>query len=132
MTAVPQRLYLAGPMSGVPAHNSPLFNRVAALLRARGHQVFNPAENPDGGRRQSRAFYMRLDIPALLGSEAVVVLPDWQRSRGATLEVWLALDLGMPIYRYTAEDGTDHLEPLRTLELRTLPVWGEPAYAAES
>jgi len=95
----PNRLYLAGPMSGFAEHNFPLFNRVAGLLRDAGHTVFNPAENDDGGVRQSRSFYMQLDIPALLASEAVVLLPGWQRSRGASLEVWLALDLGMPIYR---------------------------------
>jgi len=75
MTDVPNRLYLAGPMSGLPQHNFPLFNRVAAHLRARGHAVFNPAENKDDGSPQSRAYYMRLDIPALIGSEAVVTLP---------------------------------------------------------
>ena len=117
------RLYLAGPMVGVPEHNFPLFNRVAAELRAAGHQVFNPAENDDGGVRRPRAFYMRLDVPALLASEAVVVLSGWQRSRGANLEVWLALDLGMPIYRFVEINGGGALEHLANLELHRLPEW---------
>ena len=123
MIGIPMRLYLAGPMSGVPEHNFPLFHRVAAQLRAQGHEVFNPAENKDGGQSKPRAFYMRLDIPALIAAEAVVVLPGWQRSRGASLEVWLALDLGMPIYQGLEVDGAIALEPIGGLDLCRLPVW---------
>lgn len=129
MGDVPNRLYLAGPMSGFPQHNFPLFHRVAAHLRAHGHDVFNPAENKDGGSPQSRAFYMRLDIPALIASEAVVTLPGWQRSRGASLEVWLALDLGMPIYQCIDAHGSFTLEPMQELDLRTLPAWHGPVRA---
>lgn len=125
MAGVPTRLYLAGPMSGLPENNFPRFNRVAAHLRERGHEVFNPAENKDGGLRQSRAFYMRLDIPALIRSEGVVVLPDWHRSRGACLEVWLALDLGLPIFRCVDTETTIELERVNGLELRTLPAWDQ-------
>lgn len=119
---LPTRLYLAGPMAGLPEHNFPLFNRVAAELRARGHSVFNPAENDDGGIRRDRSFYMRLDIPALLGSDAVVLLEGWQRSRGANLEVWLALDMGMPIFAARAH-GAAALVRLTELDLAALPRW---------
>ncbi len=102
---VPTRLYLAGPMCGIAEHNFPLFNRVAATLRDRGHEVFNPAENDDGGVRRPRGFYMRLDVAALLRAEAIVVLPGWQRSRGANLEVWLAIDLGLPIFACEIANG---------------------------
>ncbi len=105
MTGVPQRLYVAGPMSGISEHNYPQFREIAKLLRDQGYEVFNPAENNDGGVSQGRAFYMRIDIPALMASEAVVVLPGWQESRGANLEVWVAIDLDMPVYRYEITDG---------------------------
>ncbi len=123
MTAAPRKLYLAGPMVNVPEHNFPLFNHVAAVLRNAGHEVFNPAENDDGGVRRPRSFYMQLDIPALLATEAVVVLPGWQASRGASLEVWLALDLGRPIYAWNAADEEAALERLTDLDLHTLPRW---------
>jgi nucleoside 2-deoxyribosyltransferase len=121
MDHVPRRLYLAGPMSGYPEHNFPLFHSVAAQLRRRGHDVFNPAENKDGGTLQPRAFYMRLDIPALLESDGVVLLPGWRTSRGANLEVWLAIDLGMPIYQCVAVEGTVALEGVAGLDLPSLP-----------
>jgi hypothetical protein len=109
-------------MSGITQFNFPLFNHVAGRLRARGYEVFNPAENPDRGTRQPRSYYMRLDIPALLAAEAVVLLPGWRESRGANLEVWIAADTGMPLYEYAAVDGEVLLEHVATPESFRLPV----------
>jgi len=120
VTEIPKRLYLAGPMSGITQFNFPLFNHVAGRLRARGYEVFNPAENPDRGTRQPRSYYMRLDIPALLASEAVVLLPGWRESRGASLEVWIAIDVGMPLYACSETDGELWLEPVPAP--RTVPL----------
>ncbi len=121
MPEIPQRLYLAGPMSGVADCNFPLFHEVARRLRARGYEVFNPAENYDGGQRRTRAYYMQLDVPALLACEAIVLLPSWRKSRGASLEVWLAIDLGVPLYQYTLVDGEPVLEAMPAPELLRLP-----------
>ncbi len=121
-----RRLYLAGPMSGYAEHNFPLFNRVARLLRGQCYEVFNPAENKDGDTRQPRSFYMWLDIPALLESECIVFLPGWERSRGANLEVWLAIDLGLPIYECEHTEGTVRLDQLDMLEVGCLPFSSAP------
>ena len=40
------RVYIAGPMTGLPDFNYPAFNAAAAKLRALGLEVLNPAENP--------------------------------------------------------------------------------------
>lgn len=43
-----KRIYISGPMSGMPEHNFPAFNAEAARLRALGYDVVNPAElNPE-------------------------------------------------------------------------------------
>ena len=126
MIDVPRRLYLAGPMSGYAEHNFPEFNRVAALLRAEGYEVFNPAENADGGVQRPRSFYMRRDIPALMDCDAIAVLPDWQQSRGACLEMWIAIDLDMPIFNCRMRDGSVSLEPVKTLDIKALPFAHEP------
>lgn len=39
------RVYLAGPMTGIEDFNFPAFNDMAAKLRARGYVVENPAEH---------------------------------------------------------------------------------------
>ncbi len=121
VTDLPKRLYLAGPMAGIAEHNFPLFHKVARWLRGQGYEVFNPAENKDGNVRQPRSFYMRIDIPALMASDAVVLLPGWQESRGASLEVWIALDLDLPICEYEPGDGMPVLERIERLDVSRLP-----------
>ena len=121
MAEIPLRLYLAGPMSGIDEYNYPLFNRVADRLRKRGHEVFNPAENKDGGTVRPRAFYMRLDIPALLKSEGLVLMQGWRRSRGANLEAWIAIDTEMPLFECIECDGEFLLERISPPDLGGLP-----------
>jgi nucleoside 2-deoxyribosyltransferase len=91
------RIYLAGPMTGLPDFNFPAFHECAEALRASGHTVKNPAETDGGDTSQPWSYYMRKDIAMLLECEAVAVLPGWERSRGATLEVHVARALGMPV-----------------------------------
>lgn len=38
------KLYIAGPMTGLPDLDFPAFHEAAAKLRAQGHEVINPAE----------------------------------------------------------------------------------------
>lgn len=95
MSRVP-RVYVAGPMTGLPDLNFPAFLSRASLLRARGAHVENPAEiNPDPGMDWADA--MRQDIPRLLTCDTIDLLPGWEKSRGATLEYHIAQSLGMTI-----------------------------------
>lgn len=93
---VTQRIYLAGPMTGLPDSNYPAFHAEAARLRARGFHVENPAENPapDCG---SWCGYMRLAIAQLVTCDAVWLLPGWTGSRGACIEHALAVHLGLAV-----------------------------------
>ncbi len=90
------RVYLSGPMSGLPELNFPAFHAAAARLRAEGLQVVNPAEiNPDGEMTWEAC--MRQDIKALCDCDAIVLLPGWQASKGAHLELHIAHRLGMEV-----------------------------------
>jgi hypothetical protein len=101
--SVASRVYISGPMTGLPEHNFPAFNAEAARLRAMGYEVANPAENPLCDSWQQ---YMRQDIAQLVGCDWMLMLPGWQRSKGAGIEHRLALDLGLPVfYAAGAEDG---------------------------
>lgn len=91
-------IYVSGPMSNLPNHNHDEFNRWARILRDRGHQVINPAENDGGSIDKSWHFYMELDINNILMVELVVVLPGWEHSTGARLELAIAQALQKPIY----------------------------------
>lgn len=91
------KLYVAGPMTGYPDHNLPEFARVTSELKSVGYDVVNPGERGalDGW---SWSDYLRADIPLLLACDAVAVLPGWENSKGARLEVTIAMDLEMPVH----------------------------------
>lgn len=88
--------YLAGPMTGLPDYNYPEFHAAAAKLRAQGHTVLNPAENPAPPCGTWQA-YMRLALAQLVQCHSIVMLPGWGYSRGAMIERELALSLGMEV-----------------------------------
>lgn len=88
------RIYLAGPMSGLPDYNYPAFMAESDRLHRLGFHVENPATNPE---QEDWAGYLRVALTQLLTCEAVAVLPGWETSRGACLEVYVAKAIGMPI-----------------------------------
>lgn len=88
------RVYIAGPMTGLPEFNYPAFHAAAQRLRALGFHVENPAENPEPPGK-TWAGYMRLAIAQLVTCDTVALLPGWRASRGARLEHFLAGILGL-------------------------------------
>ena len=90
------RVYIAGPMSGLPDFNYPAFNQAEDVLRDLGFYPRNPAKNglPAGSAWSD---HMRADIRMLTTCDAVFMLKDWQQSRGATLEHHIAQTLGLHI-----------------------------------
>lgn len=97
--------YMAGPMTGRREWNYPEFHTAAKALRARGFSIHNPAEHYGGDTTLTRDLYLRAAIVAVLASDFVVVLPDWDYSPGANLEVDIALELGLPIFTYQPTSG---------------------------
>lgn len=90
------RIYLAGPMTGLPDLNFPAFHAEAARLRALGFDVVNPAEvnvDPELGWISC----MKKDIPELLSCNGVALLDGWESSRGARLERHIAEQLDMSV-----------------------------------
>lgn len=90
------RIYIAGPMSGLPEFNYPAFHAMAAQLRAAGHHVENPAENP-APHCNSWLGYMRLAVAQLATCDAVVMLHGWEQSRGAKVEHRLSVGMGLRV-----------------------------------
>jgi len=89
------RIYIAGPMTGLPGFNYAAFHEAAHALRAEGHHVENPAENDNPGA--SWAWYMRKAIAQLVTCDQIYLLPGWENSRGARIEADLANKLGMRV-----------------------------------
>jgi len=93
-------------MSGIKDYNFPAFFEAADRLRRDGFDVWNPAEHdvqedgfdPTTDKAKSFPYYMLRDLPEVMASDGIAVLPGWQQSKGASLEVRVATDCGLPIY----------------------------------
>ncbi|AZL74564.1 DUF4406 domain-containing protein [Pseudomonas oryziphila] len=107
LQAAPWRVYISGPMSGLPDLNYPAFHAVAGRLRAEGLEVENPAENPEPPCG-SWSGYMRLALVQISKCNGMIVLPGWTKSRGARLEVHIAKELGLLV---TCAEGAEELMP---------------------
>ena len=102
-------IYIAGPMRRKPQFNFPLFDEVAAALRAEGHTVISPAEldsaeiraealaSPDGimGEKiggETAGEILSRDVRIVIDEvDKLVLLNGWTKSQGAKLEVFVGL-----------------------------------------
>lgn len=112
------KIYVAGPMRGIPEFNFPAFFAAAAKLRAEGHEVFNPAERDnekhgtdiskgnmagdESVAAQQHGFSLREALGADLAwicaeAEAIALLPGWERSKGVAAEYATAIALGLQV-----------------------------------
>lgn len=101
-----KRVYLSGPMSGIPDYNAPAFAEAAqACLDAGAEMVFNPA-TAWGHANRAPYWYMREDLHRLTISDTtgeralfdvIVMLPGWYSSEGATLEYQVARACGIAL-----------------------------------
>jgi hypothetical protein len=134
-------VYVAGPMTHIPQFNFPAFDSMAAALRRAGFRVVSPAEldneadrkaamaSPDGsaldygnGVKATWGDFLARDVKLLADGDAIgpidgiVVLPGWQKSRGARLETFVGRMLcDKPVFTWDAA-----YEELRRVSMLTL------------
>lgn len=77
-------IYIAGPMTGLKSANRPVFAEAAETLRSMGYVVLNPAVLPTGMPRER---YMPICLAMLEQADIICMLPGWDTSRGAQLEI---------------------------------------------
>lgn len=100
------RVYISGPMSGYPRHNLAAFDRAASQLRALGFEVVNPAEigrslGFDENRlvtTEDRKVLMLADLEGLAPCDAVYLLPGYEQSGGADIEIRTGKYWGIPSF----------------------------------
>ena len=102
------RIYISGPMTGVPNHNFDAFWNAANRLRVAGHFVINPTElsapfgTEDEIASSFQEYYLEepiispkslapnilaADLAAVRSCDAIYLLRGWESSRGAKREL---------------------------------------------
>ncbi len=113
------KIYISGPMTGYPDYNYPAFFKAeenlkkeySYILNYPNIKILNPARIDDDESEKftkKRSYYMLKSIEMLLDATHIFVLPEWNRSKGAKLEIALANEfnlgfLGTPISYYEIE-----------------------------
>ena len=95
------KIYIAGPMTGLPDYNFPAFHAAAAAWRAEGWEVVNPAEEFDGDTGRPYQEYVERDLMHLRNVDAIAMLEGWDgpNARGSVWEREIALRLlGLPVF----------------------------------
>lgn len=87
-----KRVYISGPMTGIPEYNAPAFQMAANQLQASGLTPILPVPFVDG---KSYEEYLRDDLKLLLDCDGIYMLPSWQESKGAKIEHMVALACGI-------------------------------------
>lgn len=88
------KIYIAGPMTGIPEFNRPEFFKAEAQLIEKGYITLNPAQLPGG---LTDAQYMDICCAMLRAVDAIYMLEGWERSAGARAEKALAEKLEISI-----------------------------------
>lgn len=111
-----KRVYIAGPMRGIPELNFPEFYRVEKVWSDMGWSVVNPAQmDKEHGYvpTKEQTFFSNLsieqamsrDLPAVASCQAIALMRGWEKSQGANLELQHARTLGKEVY--DAETGQE-------------------------
>lgn len=90
-------IYISGPMTGYDKFNLPAFVKAEKQLIDAGYTVINPASFGEGLGLSYEDLLREDLIQMLTKCNAVATLPGWQKSKGAYLEVSIAVVLQMPI-----------------------------------
>lgn len=90
-----KRVYIAGPMTGLPNYNREAFFAAAETLRVAGFDPVHTADMPDGLEYKT---YIKRSKKLLKTCDAVCLLDGWNRSNGVMKhELPLALKRGMQV-----------------------------------
>jgi hypothetical protein len=92
-----QKCYIAGPVSGLDEKEyRASFRKAEIAVAIMGYEPVNPVELPHN-HDKTWLSCMREAITEMMKCDMVYVHGDWEQSRGASIEVQLAKDLGIPI-----------------------------------
>lgn len=109
-------IYVAGPMRGYPKFNFPAFRAATAALRFQGYDVVSPHEldeavglmedSPPSIGMAVVHQCLRRDMEAISRCGSIALLPGWEKSSGAKLELTVAERIGCKVFLYDPSSPT--------------------------
>ena len=103
------RIYIAGPMTGIPEFNFPAFDKAAQAWREAGWDVCNPADHFNRDTTLQYKDYVARDMEELKKCHAIAMLDGWDgpNARGSVWERQVAISLlDIPVW-----EGEGTVEP---------------------
>ena len=91
------KVYIAGPISGREEMAFIEFEKAELKLKSQGYEVVNPMKLPHD-HNKTWISYMRVCLRELLDCEIIYMLRDYRNSPGASIELNLAIDLGIAVH----------------------------------
>ena len=101
--------YLSGPMRGYPEFNFPAFEDACSVLRAHGWIIISPHEHDlELGINPTDPILpewfdihevLKWDLQQVMEADAIIMLPGWQDSSGAQVELHVAEETGKTVYQ---------------------------------
>ena len=96
-----KKIYLSGPITSLPLEDARrIFESAEEFVTKLGHTAFNPMKSglsPESTWEE----HMKKDLAMLLECDTICMLPNFRESKGAMLELDVAMTLGMGVLRYT-------------------------------
>ena len=93
-----KKVYISGKITGLPIEEAAAkFDNAEATYKDLGFDVINPMKVLPYDPKHTWPDYMLADLAALRTCDAIVLLPCWQDSKGATCEKIFAEGCGLEI-----------------------------------
>ncbi len=96
-----KRVYISGPMTGVEDFNCKAFQLAEARLTVAGYEVVSPLSNQqlynEASPEDTYKAVMQKDLFDLLACDVIAMLPDWEQSNGARVELAAAMVCNMEV-----------------------------------
>ena len=111
------KVYIAGPMRGIPEFNREEFAKAERMLKWTGKEVVNPWQldvddgmdmsSPSGDTSDIEGFndesmkdIIRKYVELLISCDAIFMLNGWEDSKGASAEYAVAQWMGLEVLNY--------------------------------
>lgn len=101
------KVFICGPMTGLPDFNYPSFHEAGEYLEEHGFEIRSgahrvnafketiPVDPPSTEETEPHEHYMRRSIYQLIQCDLIYLLDGWADSKGARLEVKIAKSIGL-------------------------------------